>query len=76
MLTAKEQEIIDKVKAEKLKYKHLEAYPPHEQDNIPNPFDILTREELQHLQENPHLLELLNDFFTKVQIKNLHKNNV
>ena len=63
MLTTKEQEIINKVKAEKAKYKHLESNPPHEQDNIPNPFDVLTREELRHLQENPHLLELINDFF-------------
>lgn len=63
MLTTKEQEIINKVKAEKIKYKHLESNPPHEQDNIPNPFDVLTREELRHLQKNPHLLKLINDFF-------------
>lgn len=59
MLTEKEQEIINKVKAEKAKYEGMEANPPYEQDNIPNPFDILTREELRHLQENHHLLELI-----------------
>ena len=60
MLTAKETEIIYKVKAEKDKYRHLESDPPHEQDNIPNPFDVLTREELSLVQGNSHLIRILN----------------
>lgn len=44
-----EQEIINKVNAEvlriKAEYGHLISEPPHEQDNIPNPFAVLTLEE-------------------------------
>ena len=59
MLTKMEQEIVDKVKAERAKYKQLVADPPHEQDNIPNPFAVLTDEEFRYVRENPQLLKLI-----------------
>lgn len=57
MLTAMEQEIVNKVVTEHKKYKHLIADPPHEQDNIPNSFDVLTPEETDYLEEHPELLK-------------------
>ena len=62
-LTETEQEMICRVLTEKDKYRHPEADPPHEQDNIPNAFDILTREELQYVQDNPHLLKLIKPYY-------------
>lgn len=67
MLTEKEKDIINRVVAEKAKYIHLESDPPHEQDNIPNPFDVLTSEELDYVRENPHLLEFINQEFKKLK---------
>ncbi|MCM1165818.1 MAG: hypothetical protein NC299_11735 [Lachnospiraceae bacterium] len=65
-LTPKEQEIINRVLAEKAKYRHLEADPPHEQDNIPNPFDVLSREELDYVREHRHMQELLREGYEKI----------
>lgn len=59
MLTTMEQEIINKVKTEIAKHKHLESDPPHEQDNIPNPFAVLTLEESLYLREHRYLLKLM-----------------
>ena len=57
ILTAMEQEIINKVIAEHAKYKHLTAGSPHEQDNIPNSFDVLTPGETDYLEKHPELLK-------------------
>lgn len=63
MLTIREQEIINKVKAERAISKGLESNPPHEQDNIPNPFAVLTREESHYLREHPYLLKQIESFW-------------
>ena len=68
MLTEKEKDIINRVVAEKAKYIHLESDPPHEQDNIPNPFDVLTSEELDHVRESSQLLELIKQEFKKLRM--------
>ncbi len=57
LLTEKEQAIVDKVIAERAKSRELESDPPHEQDNIPNPFAVLTLEESHYLQEHSYLLK-------------------
>ena len=51
-LTKEEQMIIDKVRTERAKCRELESDPPHEQDNIPNPFAVLTLDETQYLQDS------------------------
>lgn len=63
MLTATEQEIVNKVVTEHKKYKHLIADPPHEQDNIPNSFDVLTLEETLYLREHPELLKEIEELW-------------
>lgn len=57
MPTAIDREIVNKVVAEHKKYKHLTDDPPHEQDNIPNSFDVLTLDESLYLREHSELLK-------------------
>lgn len=69
MLTAMEQEIINKVNAEvlriKAEYGHLISEPPHEQYHIPNPFDVLTLEESHYLREHRDLLKQIETVYPK-----------
>lgn len=57
MTLIEEQIILAKIKPNESKNKKLSIEDVHEQDNLPNPFEDLTLEELYYLREHMYLLE-------------------
>ena len=57
MIPLEERIILSKIKPHDPNNKKVSIEDVHEQDNIPNPFQDLTLEELYFLREHKHLLE-------------------
>jgi hypothetical protein len=53
MTTQQEEQILRKIKID---YEYQNTEDIHEQDNIPNPFEDLTMEELLYLRQHKQLL--------------------